>query len=241
MKNASLYAKRLGHLLSRLKKTVGELPEPAERPPLHQLIYAFLSYNATRKQAGEALGRLVDSMVDLNELRVSDDPELIEAIGRGYPHAADRVHRLKAALNTIYRREHAVDLEPLAKLPKKDARAYLEGLDGMVPYVAAAVALACYHCPVVGVDDDLLKRLIADAIVPPDATAAMAGTFIEHHIRAEQAMATHLLLRAYVEKSIKVQIPGPIPTPPTPPPRRRRPSRRKTARPIPPLPPPRLS
>ncbi len=222
MRNASQYAKRLSHLLSRLRKQVTPSPPP-ERTILEQLIHAFLTWNASRRQADHALSDLVKATVDLNELRVSDPEELIEIVGQTYPLAEQRFLKLKSVLNSVYRREHAMALEPLASKSKRDARAYLDELEGMVPYVSAAVVLLNLEGHAIPVDDNLRKRLVDDSVVEPYATLEEIQSFIEHHVKSDQGIATHQLLRAYVEKPIKVQIPGPIPkvgpapAPPPPP------------------------
>ena len=56
----------------------------------------------------------------------------------------DRFRRLRAVLRNVYLREHAVTLERLADAGKRDAKKYIDSLDGMVPYVAARVLLLCF-------------------------------------------------------------------------------------------------
>jgi endonuclease III len=215
VKNASAYAKRLSQLLGKLRKAVvvKELPK---RSPLEQLIYSFLEWNCTRKQADNAFKRLQLATVDLNDLRVSDPDELVEIIGRNYHLADQRMVHLKNALNSIYRLEHGMALESLAKLSKRDARAYLDKLDGMVPFVSASVVLNSLEGHAVPVDDELRKRLAADSVVSPYAGNDEVQSFIEHHVRADQAMETFQLLRAYVEGPIKITLTGPVPVPPKP-------------------------
>jgi len=205
VKNATDHAKVLKTLMSKLRRavTVTELPQ---RPPLEQLIHAFLCWETSRNQADRVFPKLLNDMVDINELRVSDPEEMLEAIGADYALAEDRALRIKRVLNAIYRKEYAVDLAHLESMAKRDARAYLDALDGMVPFVSAAIVLLTLGGHAIPVDQQLVDRLKGDGVVDAEADIAEVQAFLEHQIRSDEALDAHLLLRAYVERPVKVDL-----------------------------------
>jgi len=212
VKNATEYAKRLAALLKQVGKAVSAPDEVPEREPLFQLIHAFLAWETSRNQADQAYTRLMTTVVDVNELRVSDPMEVIDAIGPKYVRAEERAHRLCRALHGVYNREHVVDLSSLKDKNKRDAKDYLESLEGIVPFVVASVMLLSLDSHAIPVDEQLVDRLKRDEVVDPDATLEDVQSFLEHQIRADDGLEAFFGLRAYVERPIKVSL-GPAKLP----------------------------
>jgi hypothetical protein len=92
-------------------------------------------------RAERALSLIADAIGDMNELRVCLPSDLVGMIGSRYPRAEERSRRLRASLGAVYEREHAMSLSCLEQMTKRDARALLDGLEGMVPFVASRVML----------------------------------------------------------------------------------------------------
>lgn len=207
MKNATDYAKRLTQLMRQLAKAAPDR-QVFERDPIEQFIHSFLCWESSHNQADQALARLMREVVDYNDLRVTDPADLIRILGDGYALAEERVHRLSRALHAVYKREHQMSLGRLVDMPKREAREYLDGLDGMVPFVSASVLLLSFDGHAVPVDDQLHQRLQRDDIVDAEATLAETQSFLESHIRAADGIESYILLRAYVERPIKVDLPA---------------------------------
>ena len=198
MKNSPLYSKRFASLFRRIKASHRkDPPEPAA--PVAQLVIAFLEWNASRRVSRTAYRRLIENMVDHNELRVCHPHEVVELIGPDYPLAEHRAQRMLESLRSIFLREQAVTLDMLTRRGKKDVRAYLDGLHGMAPYVAAQVTLLCFGGHAVPVDDQLADLLRAAQVVDPEATLAEIEAFLERQVKADQAVATHTALMAWVD------------------------------------------
>lgn len=196
MKNATEHAKKLRGLLRR---TPAEQDSKQPTDPLGQLIYAFCLWETTRRQAHQGYNRLIKQVVDANDLRVSDTTELIGWLGDRYSRADERAMRLREVLHAIYRREHAVTLDHVVDLPKREARSYLESLDGMVPFVAASVVLIALDGHAIPVDEQLVAKLKRDGAADPDAGLAEVQAFLEHQIKAADALKAHAQLRACAE------------------------------------------
>ena len=204
--SSSEYAKRLQKLLKKLKPHA-EVPEASDRNPVQHLIHAFMVWNASQSQADKAYESMLESVVDLNDLRVSDPIDIVEMIGSKYPLAEVRAHRLKMALHGVYVAEHATELKSLGAKSKKDARQFLVTLDGMVPFVASSVVLLSLGGHAIPVDDDLLDRLKEDGVVDPDMGLEGAQAYLEHQVKASQSLETYYMLRSYVEQSVKSGLP----------------------------------
>lgn len=203
-------AKRFAALIKRLK---GEFEVSAEGqgepgpaclaegdPALDQAVFSFMLWETTTAQAQTGFKRLRDSFVDLNELRVCFPEEICAAIGERFPRSRERATRLRAVLNDIYRREHGLSLARLADQPKREARTYLESLEGMPPFVAARVALLCFGSHAVPIDERLLAMLTAERAIEPELTVEEAAGWIERQVRANEAATTHLLLRRWTDE-----------------------------------------
>lgn len=196
-------SRKLAALLRRLK---GEHPGAAYEPlqaeghdPLVlEFVYSFLAWEAGPARAEPALRRLLAAVVDYNELRVCLAEELAAFIGERYPRARERMARLKSALNDLYRREHAVHLKPLLVLPKRDARQYLESLDGVPGFVAARVALLCLDGHAFPADERIAAALREEQAAPSEGGADEVASWLERQVHSGEAREAYLLVEAWL-------------------------------------------
>ena len=150
-------------------------------------------------QAANAIGRIRSSVVDLNELRIAYPDEITEMLGPRYPKVAERSERIRAVLCDVFNREHELSLASLHEMPKREARAYLEGLEGIPHSVAHRVGLTVFSIHCVPVDDRLGDALIAkDAFDPGTPTQEMSGS-LERAIRAADSLDTFLRLEEWAD------------------------------------------
>lgn len=199
MKNAGQYAKKLAAFLKNLHHQEAD-PFP-QLDPITRIITGFLQWNATRKGAEQAYGKLMTHLVDHNDLRVSHPREIVNLLGERYPLARERAMRLHDVLQAIYQREHGMMLKSLDSAKKQDIREYLEGLPGMVPYVAQQVFLLNYEGHVVPVDDLTVGLLLLEEVVDPQSDVAAVAGFLERNIKATEMVQVHADLRALVDAS----------------------------------------
>jgi hypothetical protein len=202
----------LDTLLDRLKRAYGEQveSEPAEPTPpvplwlsedpvLRELLRSFLMWEAPASKSRAALESLESTFIDINDLRVSLTSEVAAALGRGYPRGLERAERLRAALNDIYRREHAVSLAHLAQRGRREARAYLEALAGVPPFVAARIQLFALEWHAMPVDDRLAARLIEASVVEPGQPVEAIAGVLERAVRAGDGPLTARVLQAWCD------------------------------------------
>lgn len=194
MKNAST-GKEVKQFLGRLKRAGNRVAWPESDDPLEHLMTAVLAEGGNPAKARSALTRLLAQVVDLNELRVSTPRELAAIIEKEMPNSLKRCTRLVRVLNAIYEKQNVVTLEGLKARGKREARAYLDGLDGMTPYVAAATMLYGLGELAVPVDSGMLAVLKGEHIVDEAADTAAAQAFLERHLTVQDAKAFTVLLQ----------------------------------------------
>ena len=197
MKNGTLYAKRVKRAFAKLKNEHGvpDMPEPSN--PIDQLIIGLLSVDAAGSRAVRAATTLKDAMVDINEVRVSTSAEISAAIGSTVPNSLVRADAVRRALNAVYRKEHAVTLDHLHKAGRRDAKHYLEALDGVDHCAAASVLLWSLGGHAIPVDQRMYEALRKDDLVEPSASVAEVQAFLERNIGATDAKAFCLLMQKF--------------------------------------------
>jgi hypothetical protein len=102
VKNAAVAAKKLTALLKKIGRV--DPPAPAAVPgasgaaamgngaapaydPIATLVMSFLMWESTTDRAEAAYQRILESVVDFNELRVCMPQETVDIIGQRYPLA----------------------------------------------------------------------------------------------------------------------------------------------------------
>lgn len=165
--------------------------------PVTQLVIAYLQWGATRKQAESAFADIMEVMVDINELRVSHPREIIAVLGDDYPEVHERIDRLREALQEVFVREYAVAMKSMENKGKKEQRAYLDSIPGMVPYVAASVTLISHGGHALPVDEKLVALLANEGVCEPDASPAELESFLLRQVKASDTLDAHLALQAW--------------------------------------------
>lgn len=211
MKNAAVGAKKLSALLRK----IGHVAPPAPATPLSEgedsadvaskhdpiatLVMSFLLWESSMDKAQAAYERIVESVVDFNDLRVSMPHETVEMIGPRYPLALNRAQRLRAALRNIYLREHAVSLDKPAAAGKRDLKKYIESLEGMVPYVANRALLLCFETHGMPVDEQLRTALIEAEVADASVEVPELALWLASQVRAGDAVAVHASLQSWMD------------------------------------------
>ncbi len=162
-------------------------------------MWGFLAWEHPQSRAAAAYERLRARVVDLNELRVCLTDEIHMMIGDRYPRGRKRASRIRRALRDIHQREFVVTLDRLREVPASDAAAYLLGLDGMLPYVAAFTCLHGLHHQVIPVDARLHGALIEEGIADAQVSPEKISEAITEQIEPEECAETHLRLWAWID------------------------------------------
>lgn len=204
--------KAFATLLKKVKAGHGG-EEPDALEPIAELVFSFLTWNATVKQADTAFGKIMAQVVDLNELRVSHVHEIVELIGVRYPDAQRRVIRLLESMMEIYDREHDFKMSSVLSKGKREQREYLDTLPGIPPFVAARVGLLSFGAHAMPVDDRLMVLLIDAGVFDDQTTPVEAESWLTRQVKAGEALDAYMALQAWADKQ-RVTLPQPEQTPP---------------------------
>lgn len=194
MKNATKHADTLKSLLKKLPKEL----RAAERPKLdapEAIVRAGFMYDATDAEAEVALELLRAEFTDWNEFRVATELELQSMIGEEYPKVEERISLTREVLQAIFDRENSYKLDRLRELKKAEQRQYIADLNSSSAFIEAYLALASFDLAVVPIDEASLKFLIDEEVVEPETTAHEAMTFLESHLKVDDAYPFFLHLR----------------------------------------------
>lgn len=176
-----------------------EPPPGRADPVLAQLLFSILLCDTAYAQAQAAMARLRDEVVDCNELRVCTRSELESMLGSRFPRSAERADRLKAALNDIYLREHALSLDHLTESTKRQARIYIESIEGVPPFAAARTLLLELAVHAFPIDSRITALLKDHRVVPAGLAPQTVATKIERLIRAGQARDAYLRIEHWCQ------------------------------------------
>lgn len=199
MKNAPIAGKKLSALIRK----IGPVKAPANLPhgddPLAVLVMSFLMWESTTDKAIAGYSRLFEHVVDFNDLRVSMSHETAEILGPRYPRVLDRCQRLRAVLRNIYLREHSMSLQSLKDSGKRDAKKYIESLEGIVPYVAARVLVLSFDTHAIPVDDQLRTHLIEAEVGDPSVEIPELSSWLASQIKAGDGAAVHYAMQSWMD------------------------------------------
>jgi len=198
MKRGSEYAKKVKRFYNQLVRKFGKPTENDLTDPIEQLVLSILSLCTSATKAQSVYRKVMQSMVDLNELRVTPAMELVQIFGSGFPLAKYKAQCIVDALNAIRQRQDSLDLFFLKQRGRREARDYLESLQGVGRTVAARIMLLSLGGHAIPVDDLALYLLRKEEIIDQDAETAEVQGFLERHISASQAYTFVALLDKYV-------------------------------------------
>jgi hypothetical protein len=200
---------KLNGLLTTLRKQYPDAANGAAGPcqafvdhqesTLCEFVRSFFLWECTCARAAAAIKKLAAAIVDFNELRICMPDELVRLMGRTYPRAEERAQRLRAALTDLYARQHAVTLEHLAKLSKREAKDFLDSLEGVPRFVSTRVFLLALSGHAAPVDGRIARRLIDAGVLEDDCTPEDAAGTLEKRVRAGEMLEAYALLQAWAD------------------------------------------
>lgn len=197
MKNPTARAKALTALLKSLDTS--EWTQPDAGDPIAVLVFSFLLWETSLDRATTAYEKLTQAVVDFNDLRICMPHESVAFIGSNYPRALDRCQRMRASLRDIYLREHAVSLERVQAMGKRDVRKYIETLAGMTPFVAERVLLLAFDAHGVPVDEQLRTQLIDEDVLEEGIEVPEAVSWLSRQIKSVDSRGTHFGLQRWID------------------------------------------
>lgn len=179
-----------------------------EDPLVHQMVYSMLLWEASHEQAGRWLEALRGQVVNYNELRVCSADEVGGMLPRDCPRREERCARLLAAMNAVFEREHGLSLAGVGAMPKREARQYLDQIEGLPPFAAARIMLVTLGGHAFPVDDRLADVLRGLDDIEDDAPLTEVISRMERNVRASDSARVYALLEAHAATAPKAKRSG---------------------------------
>lgn len=106
-----------------------------------ELVLSILSWEAGLSAAAAAAARLAGVFVDANEMRVALPDELADTLAMRDAHAPERSAMLGRTLRRVFEAEDTVSIDRPVRGGATSARAFLEGLGVLEPFVIDRLCL----------------------------------------------------------------------------------------------------
>lgn len=197
MKNGTVYAAKLKRAYARQRQSVPNRRVPEADDPVRRLAIAILAVHCSDDEADRAVDRALAAFVDWNDMRVSSAVELNKATGNAIPQGTQRCQHLIDALQAVFDCENRLSLDRLKGMGRREARHYLEQLNGVDEFAVASVILWSLGGHAIPVNDELLDTLRAGDLINPSASRAEVQAFLERHVSAADAKEFCMIMRSF--------------------------------------------
>ncbi len=171
---------RTRQIADLLNETYGPRPWRRHLPPVDELVATILSQHTSDTNTERAFASLRARFPSWQSVIEAHPAEVVEAIRSG-GLANQKGPRIQAALASILDQYGSFDLDRLADLPVKDARAELTQIHGVGPKTASCVLLFSLGMPAMPVDTHVFRVTKRIGIIDERASADDA-----HHILESQ-------------------------------------------------------
>ncbi len=199
MKNSKEYAKKVHKLYRSLKRKYPKVQKALYDEPAEALVYALVSEDMTVAAAQAATKRFDDYFIDLNDLRVSREEEIVEALGADTLVTRNIASTLNRVLSAIFRKYNMTTLEPLKGISKRPARQTLEKMDGTSHFAVNYCMLTSLWGHAIPLTKKMIEYLRSTELVHPEADEQEIEGFLARQISAENAYEFYALLRRQCE------------------------------------------
>ncbi|MFQ5501269.1 MAG: hypothetical protein ACE5EQ_03090 [Phycisphaerae bacterium] len=197
MKNAAEYSRRVKRLYTKIKKDGSKTSLATVDDSMRALLLGVFSNYTTEQRAASTMDKLIGSMVDLNELRVTPVSEIIENVGVDFPHCRAAAEEISQALNALFNTIHELDLSFLKSLGKKSSTSFLDSLDGLRPHTKAFFKQRYLNIHAVPLDANMHSFLERNECIAGGTDVEQAQRFIAGVIKDRDGAKFYSLLKRY--------------------------------------------
>jgi hypothetical protein len=195
MKNSKEYSKKVRNLYRSLKAKYPKVKKVTYDEPADAVVYAIVAENMNGSATESAIKRFADYFIDLNDLRVSQEEEILEILGEDTPETKDIALILIKVLKAIFDDYNSISLEPLKKIGKRPARQALEKMEDISHFVVNYCMLTSLQSHAIPLTKRMIEYLRNNQLVDPEADEQQIEGFLAKQISAENAYEFYVLLR----------------------------------------------
>lgn len=186
----------------RLQRFYGPVRFRPGGDPLDQLIQTVLSQNTSDVNSDRAFASLKAAFPDWSDVLQAPPAKIARAIRSG-GLANIKAPRIKAILAEILRREGALTLAEIRRMPVTDALEYLTSLPGVGMKTASCVLLFSLGRPVMPVDTHVHRVTRRLGWAPWKASPEKVQPILESVLPARLILSMHLLLVTHGRRTCK--------------------------------------
>ncbi|WP_437229831.1 hypothetical protein SH661x_001647 [Planctomicrobium sp. SH661] len=193
----------LKKLITEMKRRFGGSVPKQNRPAFETLLYAICLEDVGSEEADAAYTQLLEPFFDMNEIRVSSVSQIEEALGdlRG---ADWKALRIREALQHVFEKFYAFDLEFLKRKTQEQAVKELAQIPYQTPFVRGYVVQHVLGAHVLPIDHSALLLLqwlgLADAGMDGETAAEEIKAGIK---KADGVLLCHLLKSVSVDPELR--------------------------------------
>lgn len=193
----------LKKLTTEMKRRYGGSIPKQTRPAFETLLFGICLEDTSHDEAETAYASLLEPFFDLNEIRVSSITQIQEALGPVY--GADwKALRIREALQYIFEKHYAFDMEYLKRKTQEQAVKELAQIPYQTPFVRGYLVQHLLGAHVIPVDQSILKLLQWLGLASDDSDPEAAGEEIKAGIKkAEGVQLCHLLKCTSVDPELR--------------------------------------
>lgn len=197
MKNAQEYVRKIRQLNAKLKKDGGKATVENVDDSTQILVMGILCNFASEQRAAAAMRKLMETVVDMNDLRVSAVADLVPIIGVDFPKARHAAMEITQVFNSIFNSQHHLDVSFLKGQSKKAVNIFLQGLDGLAPHTAAFFRNRYLSHADVPLDENMFAYLQKTGCIPPDITNEEAQKFVSDQFKDREAANFYAMFKKF--------------------------------------------
>lgn len=186
----------LKELTVELKKLYKSEPPKNSRNVMETLLMGICLEDCPYETAETALQTLLDSFLDLNEIRVSSITELERALGK-IPGGSDwKALRIRETLQDVFEKQYSFDLEALKRKTLEAASRELEAIPILTPFVRTYTLQCCLGAHLAPIDQSMFKAIRWLGLTAPDATPEAAADEIRAATKKSDVPLVCFLLKS---------------------------------------------
>lgn len=195
MKDSKKYSKKVQGLYRSLKRKGSKVQKVEYEEITEALVRGIINEKMSEKATRSAIKRFSDYFIDLNDLRVSQEEEIVEMLGEDTAVTHDIATTITRALGAIFNEHHRVSLETLKKVGKRPSKQALDKLDGTSHFVVNYCMLTSLQGHAIPITQKMIEYLRINEMVHPEADEQEIEGFLTKQISARNGYEFYALLR----------------------------------------------
>jgi hypothetical protein len=120
-------------------------------------------------------------------------------VGKRYPRLEERLLGIKKSLHSIYLRRHEISLNYVREKGKRDAKAEIESLDGINPFVSARVLRLSFGVHAMPADEQLSLLLHELGVINEPVEHQVLATWLASEVKVDDGHRAIAALQAAVD------------------------------------------